>query len=122
MVETLRVPSTSIDSPSFPFETSRGLGVESFELIGDSINLHFRESDLGDIPLRDVLDSLVPSYREALTLIPIPTYLGRYVIQPKKPGVASGCLDNIGDDLGKYYSWSKGRGFEYSPIKTRSAC
>jgi hypothetical protein len=34
----------------------------------------FRESEIGEISLGVVMDSLVPSYKEIISPIPIPTY------------------------------------------------
>jgi hypothetical protein len=63
-------------------EVSRGdVGVTT-EPEGDSSILPgFRESELGESSIGAVLDSLVPSYKEALSPIPIPTFQGRNEFQ-----------------------------------------
>jgi hypothetical protein len=72
--------------------------------------------------LDTLIDTLIPTYREALSPIPIPTFQGRSVYHKLEPGGVSGRLDKSGLVLGKDYTWSKGLGFEISPIKTQSAC
>jgi hypothetical protein len=51
----------------------------------DSILLGCRESELGDSAIGEVLETLVPSYREYLTPVQLPTYLGRIVFHRQGP-------------------------------------
>jgi hypothetical protein len=82
----------------------------------------FSESELGDSTSGVVLDTLILTYKEVLSPIPLPTYLGKIVLGPKASGENSGCFENTRLELGKEYTWSKGLVYEHSPIKTRSVC
>jgi hypothetical protein len=81
----------------------------------------YREPDFSDHTLDSLITSLVPSYREASSPIPIPTFLGKEVINRAETSGASGASTCVGEDSGKDLAWSRGLGFEVSPIKTRSA-
>jgi len=68
------------------------------------------------------LDTLIPTCREALSPIPIPTFQGRIFYHKLDPSGVFGCPDNTRLGLGKDYNLSKGLGFEISPIKTQRVC
>jgi hypothetical protein len=56
-----------------------------------------------------------------LSPTPIPTYQGRSVVRRIGPIGDSSSIEWNGEGSGKEFSWSRGLGFEISPIKTRSA-
>jgi len=64
------------------------------------------------------MDSLVPSYIEALSPIPIPTIQGRNEFRILDPVGDLCSLENNGEGFEKDFTWSKGFGFEICPIKT----
>jgi hypothetical protein len=68
-----------------------------------------------------VINTLVPSYREASSPIPLPTFLGRKVTYREESSGDPGLVTKEGEGIGKDYTWSRGLGYEFSPIKTRSA-
>ena len=76
---------------------------------------------MGDNSIGEVLETLVPSYREALSPIQLPTFLGRTVYHRPVSEGGSRQSGPTGETSGKEYTWSKGLGLEISPIKTRSA-
>jgi hypothetical protein len=88
---------------------------------GSSLVLGFREPDYGDHSLDRMLTSLVPSYREATSPIPISTYLGKEVTHRVESSGALGVSTCEGEDSRKDYAWLRGLGYEFSSIKTRSA-
>jgi hypothetical protein len=90
-------------------------------LVGTSLVPGFREPDYGDISLDRVLTSLVPSFREATSPIPLPTYLGKEVTHRAESSGDFGVTNCEGEETGKGFAWSRGLGYEFSPIKTRSA-
>jgi len=68
-----------------------------------------------------VNDSLITTFRETTSLVPLQTYWG------SEPFVDSGCVKekeqcSKEECQGKSHAWSRGLGYEISPIKTRSAC
>jgi hypothetical protein len=67
------------------------------------------------------LDNLVPSYKEVLSPVPLPIFSRKVVIPPPELATTSNTKTASEDPSGKDYFWSKGRGFELSPLKTRSA-
>lgn len=79
------------------------------------------ESKPGDSTLGIVQETLILSYKEALSPIPLPTFLGNSVLKPETSSAVLGCFENLGLDFGKEYTWSRGLGYEHSLIKTRSA-
>jgi len=96
--ETHRVHPTIDESHSFPSENV-SLGTTSFEPVGDCYNPGYSEPEPGDSSLRVVPDTLISTYREALSPIPLPTYLGENVFRLHDPGEASRCPENSGVDL-----------------------
>lgn len=80
-----------------------------------------RESDSRDGTLAELMGSLVPSYKEVLSPIPLPTYSGKVVIPPPDLASSSNTKTTHEDLLDKDFFWSKGRGFELSLLKTMSA-
>jgi hypothetical protein len=79
------------------------------------------ESETGENTLGVVLDSLLPSYKEVLTPTPLPTYRGPTLHNSPATDLGLGPAETTSTSLGKDYTWSRGHGFEHSPIKTRSA-
>jgi hypothetical protein len=57
-----------------------------------------------------VLTTLVPSYREASSPIPLPTYLGREFTHRVESSGDPGVVTNEGEGTGKDYAWSRGLG------------
>jgi hypothetical protein len=87
---------------------------------GYSHTFSFHEEELYDHTLAKTLDNLVPLLREVGDYVPLDTFLGNYVIHPP---VASDLSRKPWDRFGgtgSSYAWSRGLGFETSPIKTRS--
>jgi hypothetical protein len=74
-----------------------------------------RENTLGD-----VLNSHLPSYKEVLTPMPLPTYLGSSLRMPDAENSLRS-VETSSASLGKDYTWSRGHGFKHSSIKTCSA-
>jgi hypothetical protein len=104
-----------------PLRTHGGRGTIHGAVGRSCIILGFRESEIGDCSIGAVLDTLVPSYRETTTPIPLPTYQGRNVIRQEGISSEVGSVGQNGEETGKEFSWSRGLGIEISPIKTRSA-
>jgi hypothetical protein len=79
------------------------------------------ESELGDSTLGVVLDSLLPSYKEVISPTPLPTFLGTTPFS--QPDFVSSLDPPETRPLlpQRDYTWTRGHGFEHSPIKTRSA-
>jgi hypothetical protein len=71
--------------------------------------------------LENVITSLVPTYREATSPIPLPTYLGLESIHGEVECGAAEVTTSLGEGSGKDLTWAQGLGLELSPIKTRSA-
>jgi len=93
-VEPTPLPETTqetvtIDQPSI------------FSLEDSSISPGFRELDFSDHSLDRMMTSLVPTYREAYGPIPIPTYLGKKVMNKEEPSGALGESTCEGGILGK---------------------
>jgi hypothetical protein len=61
--------------------------------------------------LDNVITSLVPSYREATSPIPLPTFLGLEVIQREEDSGAVGATTSLGEGSGKDLAWAWGLGF-----------
>jgi hypothetical protein len=81
----------------------------------------FREEDPDDGTLVETLENLVSLPQEAGVSVPLVTFQGNSIVQPPlqndltfTPEIGSGVV-------GTSYAWSRGLGFETSPIKTRSA-
>jgi hypothetical protein len=90
-------------------------------LVGDVLS-DTRDSAPGDTTLGNILNTLVPTYKETLLPVPLPTFQGRSLIHRENLVSSSSTpCDNSGDTSGKDFSWSRGLGLESSPIKTRSA-
>jgi hypothetical protein len=79
------------------------------------------DSDTGTSSLGDVLHSLLPSYREVLTPIPLPIYRGSSSSRPLSSGEQLDPSEAQNPATNTTYTWSKGQGLVHSPIKTRSA-
>ena len=79
------------------------------------------ESEPGAHTLEAILDSLLPSYKEITTPTPLPTYLGPTLHNFPSSDRKLGSVETTPANLGKEYTWSRGHGFEHSPIKTHSA-
>jgi hypothetical protein len=75
---------------------------------------------LGDSAIGEVLETLVPTYRGALSPIQLPISLGRKVYHRSTSEGGFELSGSKGVNLGKDYTWSKGLGVDISPIKTRS--
>ena len=98
-------------------------GRDSFRLtifVEDCILPGFREPELGDSDIGDVLESLIPSYRVVQSLIQLPTFRGRFVYHRPNTIGGSRNLGTTEDTLGKVFTWSKGLGMYIYPINTRS--
>jgi hypothetical protein len=76
---------------------------------------------LGDSAIGEVLETLVPSYKEVLSPVHLPIFQGRSAYHNTGSAGDSDLSESKGLKLGKDYTWSKGLGAEISPIKTRSA-
>jgi len=113
--------SILVEALSCGMEDLRGAGLEINEPEGINILPGFREYEIGESSIEAVLDTLIPSYKEVLSPIPIPTYQGRNVYRKLEPGGVLGCSKKTGVGLGKDFTWLKGLGFEISPLKTWSA-
>jgi hypothetical protein len=85
-----------------------------------SIAPGYREPISSDHSLDRMISALVPTFREASSPIPIPTYLGKEVVNREDPSGALGASNCEGGILGKTLH-GRGLGYEFSPIKTRSA-
>jgi hypothetical protein len=71
--------------------------------------------------LTETLDTMVPLLCEVGDFIPLVTFQGNLVITPSFP-TEPACQPGKGNGgFGPSYAWSRGLGFETSPIKTRSA-
>ena len=79
------------------------------------------ESEPSDSELNVVLDSLLPYYKEVLSPTPLPTYLGSSLFKFPSTDTSLGPSEISSTNPEKDYTWSRGHGFEHSPIKTRSA-
>jgi hypothetical protein len=82
----------------------------------------YRESEPGECSLGETLESLVPLHREVVTPLSIPTYQGRNVLKFMELWSFRAVRKVWWGSWDFDFSWSKGLGFETSPIKTRSAC
>jgi hypothetical protein len=87
-------------------------GILSISHLEDNNFPHLSDSNLGDNTLEVILESVILTYMEPLSPIPLPTYLGRSALQPLASGEASEHFSNLNSGLGKYYTWSKGLGYE----------
>jgi hypothetical protein len=85
-----------------------------------SLLLGYRESEPSECSLGETLESFMLLHREVDIPRSLPIFQGRNVYNYGGPG-HSGKLHKPGGDLGSDFSWSKGLGFETSPIKTQSA-
>jgi hypothetical protein len=79
------------------------------------------ELEPGAHTLEAILDSLLPSYKEITTPTPLPTYLGPTLHKFLSSNGMLGSIETTPANLGKEYTWSRGHGFEHSPIKIPSA-
>lgn len=80
----------------------------------------FREADFDDQTLVEALDHLAPPRCKEGGLIPLDTFLGNSIIPPSYSSELSRVLEAGPGGSSTSYSWSRGLGFETSPIKTRS--
>jgi len=67
-----------------------------------------------------VIDALLPSLRDSDNPIPIPIYQGWDLLQILPSFVPECSSSGKGEQKEKSLAWSRGLGFELSPIKTRS--
>jgi hypothetical protein len=79
-----------------------------------------RESEEDDTSLSAVLDSLIPYLRDNNPPTKLPTYFGNAIFDPSTITGEISTTTTILVETTKDYSWSRGLGIEYSPIKTRS--
>jgi hypothetical protein len=78
------------------------------------------EPTAGLSSITTVMNSLVPLSRESFSPIPLPTYIGNtYLAPPSSPGATTSSLTNPTDPP-LNYTWSRGLGSDFSPVKTRS--
>jgi hypothetical protein len=80
----------------------------------------FREEEPDDHTLVETLDNLVPLLCEVGDSVPLVTFLGNSVIPPPLATDLSRKLGEGVGGTGSSYVWSRGLGFETSPIKMRS--
>jgi hypothetical protein len=80
-----------------------------------------RESEPIDSDIGNVLNALLPSYKEVLEPTPLPTYQGATLHNRPDVDHLLRSAETPSTSLGKEYTWSRGHGFKHSPIKTRSA-
>jgi hypothetical protein len=81
----------------------------------------YRETEPGDCSLGETLESLVPLLREVDTTVSLSTYQGKNILTlPGSADLVDQSEYHCGG-VGPSYAWSKGLGFETSPIKMRSA-
>jgi hypothetical protein len=79
------------------------------------------ETETDDNTTGVVVESLLPSYKEVLSPTPLPTYQGSSLIHSFTSESEQFTVENLTSKIEKDYTWSRGHGFEHSPIKTRSA-
>jgi hypothetical protein len=80
----------------------------------------YRENEPGDCTLGETLDSLVPLLREVDVFVPLSTFQGKNFVTLPGSTELTGQSGNRFGGVGTSYAWSRGLGFETSPIKTRS--
>jgi len=78
------------------------------------------EFEEDDTSLSVVPDSLIPYLRDNNTPTQLPTYFGNAIFYPSTITGEISTTTTILVETTKDYSWSRGLGKEYSPIKTRS--
>jgi hypothetical protein len=86
-----------------------------------NIVLGYGEHVSSDHSLERIISALVPSYSETSSPTLIPTYLGKEVVVRTISIGHHRAPSGDGIVLGKDHAWSWGLGYEFSPIKTRSA-
>jgi hypothetical protein len=77
-----------VEPTPFPETTQETVTIEQPSILSvedSSIAPGFREPDFSDHSLDRMITSLVPTYREASSPIPIPTYLGKEVMNREEP-------------------------------------
>jgi hypothetical protein len=79
----------------------------------------FRESEETVSDLSLILDSLIPLNNVIAEATPLPTYLGKKIIDPSGFSEATSSKATT-STTGKNFVWSRGLAHELSPIKTRS--
>jgi len=79
-----------------------------------------RQSSAFTPNLDDVIDALLLSLRDSDNPIPIPIYQERDLLQILPSSVPACSSSGKGEQKGKSLAWSRGLGYELSPIKTRS--
>jgi hypothetical protein len=82
-----------------------------------------REMETGESSLGEIIESLVPSYRDIVIKKPLPIFLGaQRLVARKKINLQEKGLELIHQGRGsKQASWTCGLGSDVSPLKTRSA-
>jgi len=81
----------------------------------------YLEAILGECSLREMLESLVHPTQEANTSVSLTTYQGNCILPLPDFTDLVNLYELLCGGVGSSYAWSKGMGFETSPIKTRSA-
>jgi hypothetical protein len=76
----------------------------------------YREDDPGDCSLGETLESLVPTSREADNSVSLTTYLGNNILPLQDTTNLVNPYELRSGGVGTSYTWSKGLGFETSPI------
>jgi len=90
------------------------------ELSLSPIEPGFRESKDTVSDLYLILDSLIPLSHVTAAATPLPTYLGKNIIDPSGFSEATSSKATT-STTGKNFAWSRGLAQELSPIKTRSS-
>jgi hypothetical protein len=106
----LEVREHSHDSHSSPLLAIETSGDHPFEQEDYCRLPGLTESDLGDNTLGVVLDSLLPSYKEVLSPIPLPTYMGitPYTLSDSDTGLEPS--ETRPNHSQKDYTWTRGHG------------
>jgi len=81
----------------------------------------FREPEPKENSRGDLLEYLVPTFKEIHQPVPIPTFQGRIVVVSDSTRHYVGQPQWSREVSLKDYAWTRGLGLELSPIKTRSA-
>jgi hypothetical protein len=107
---------TSLTAPETEHIDSKPSFLDSLQYLQGSSESHQEENSFNNM-----LDTLLPSYKEVLSPIPLPTYKGKSIHKILSEEGTSNPTTNLELTQEQEHTWSKGFGFVHSPIKTRSA-
>jgi len=114
-ITSMMVPPLDTSSPSFVCSSGPLQGLDP-----TPIQPGCREPEEGESSLSDILGSLIPYLKYSDPPILLPSYFGKALIILVNLSREVNVTPLAEDTNLKDYSWSRGRGIEYSPIKTRS--